>query len=151
MALAGPSRCQSSTAQRSRQAIGDHFPAAAQRLPRLPNVSAADALEDGVDPVARQTPNLRHEVLVLVIDWYRAEVPHRRSLSGGAGAIHLELGETTQLEQRCADAACSAMNEHPLTDLYARRPMHHLVRGDVIQEESHSLRRVEPGRHRNDL
>jgi hypothetical protein len=40
----------------------------------MPEVSAADGVEDGVNALAREAVNFLHVVLILVIDWDAAQL-----------------------------------------------------------------------------
>src|SRR5262249_41659404 len=95
-------RRQASAPERGREAIG-HDPATeTKRLAGAPDMGAADAVEDDVDALARETADFRHEVLPLVVDRDSSQVGNDRCTSRRARPVHLEAGEATELQERRA-------------------------------------------------
>lgn len=61
-------RGQSLPAYRGNEAVA-YPPASTECLAGMPQMRATDGVKDGVHPVARETVNLFHEILMFVINW----------------------------------------------------------------------------------
>ena len=80
-------------------------------------MAATDAVKDNVYTVACEAVNFFHEVLMLVINWDTVQVGNGRRSSRGTGTVHLQPGEAPKLQERRADPACRAVNQHALPGL----------------------------------
>src|SRR5262249_56812426 len=90
---------QSPAAERGRQAVDHDPPAGTESLAGTPHMGAADAIKDDVHALAREAVDLSHEVLNPVIDRDGAQVGDRRRPSRRTGAVHLQPGEASELQQ----------------------------------------------------
>src|SRR5262249_22570289 len=146
----GTTGSQAPPTERGSKAIG-HDPAATTKsLAGTPDVGPPDAVNDNVDALARQAVNFFHEVEMLVIKRDTAQVGNGRRPSRRTGTVHLQPGEAPKLQERRADPACRAVNQHALARFDLSGAIQHLVRRDVVQHEADSLGGVQPRWHRAD-
>jgi hypothetical protein len=122
----------------------------AQALERAPQVvSTTDTIEYDVNTIARQVANGFHEIDVVVIDRGCAQAGHHFALGSGGRSVHFHTDKPSQLEQGCAYAARSGVDQHALARFDPRGATHHLVRRDVVEDHDESFCRVEPRRNGN--
>src|SRR5262249_7646472 len=112
-------------------------------------MSATDAVKDDVHARAREAVSFFHEILVLVINRYSAQVGTGKRPARGTGTVHLQACEAPKLQECRTDPACRGVNQRALARSDVSGTMQHLVRRDVVQHEADRLGGVQPGWHRN--